>query len=947
MEQKRPGSIQPRAYLWGSAAIVAAATGLRGWLACYDHSVFWPDEIHQSLEQAHRAVFGYGLVPWEFRDGARSWLFPGAIAGMWKVASTLGVDSSIGLITLARLSMVAASIVSIWFAAKLAAIAGGKRAGMAAAIVLATFPPAVVFSYRAMSETASAPLIVLSAWFVCKRTPRTAMLAGLAIGVACLLRYQNGLFAIVFALALLLQRRWREAIAFCGLGALVALLGGILDWVTWGQPFHSLVAYVKFNLLLGGASTFGVEPFSFYLTSLWSSVGPLLPLLVAFFCVGAYYEPVLSGSVVAYVLAHCVLPHKEFRFLVPCFPLFASVAAIGFERVLRRLPAPRVASVLSAVGLTAAFGYGLIHLTYQDMGQYNGTERASTSVWKSEEEPTLLLAEAGERADLCGIAVLGARAAFTGGYTYLHRDVPLIYEGELCSTAPANYAIGLVSLGPSTLPGSYKLQRQLGHWGLYRREGSCQSKQDRDDRLLEGARDMGLARRQALQGSDGAVRFDLLRDAGAFTAGWGHGELLDCDAARWVTGKHAFVDFEFNPTGPQYQLNMHARAHEWTTPQRFAVAVNGHRIHLGPMPSQLKTYAMDIPDHALRAGRNRIELAFRQAARASANDERELSALFRSIELVPKHDDFTIDVALAESHPHLIHGFSPSEQADNVTFAWNDGPVSEIEGTLAWPHSPYVLQTVAEAVPLVASQRTRVIVNGHSIGTISFQRKWAAQRLVVPASVLSKGKNRIRFEYEATARPAVINKKLPDHRELAVRFRRIELSPLTAGTALDFGTEQARPFLIEGWSADERDGERTVVWSNGSRASVVLSLKGIARPVVHLTAHGYSRALPINVTVSLNGNVVGAFAAPDGWQDIAVPMPAAAYSAAGEILTFDFDRTARPSDANQQSRDSRELALRIDGIRVTPDADGAIINASVRALRSDESNVAARSLDAP
>ena len=38
------------------------------------------DEIWQYLEQAHRWVFGYGQVTWEFRIGARSWLLPAVSA---------------------------------------------------------------------------------------------------------------------------------------------------------------------------------------------------------------------------------------------------------------------------------------------------------------------------------------------------------------------------------------------------------------------------------------------------------------------------------------------------------------------------------------------------------------------------------------------------------------------------------------------------------------------------------------------------------------------------------------------------------------------------------------------------------------------------------------------------------------------------------------------------
>jgi hypothetical protein len=533
------------------------------------------------------------------------------------------------------------------------------------------------------------------------------------------------------------------------------------------------------------------------------------------------------------------------------------------------------------------------------------------------------------------VAVLGARAAFTGGYTYLHRDVPLIYESELCDAAPANYVISPVAQSAQALPHTYKLQRQRGAWALYRRDGACVHRPSEDDRLLEGARDMGLVLQKAKQANDGAMHFDLLRDSAAFAHGWGHGEVLDCDAARWVDSKRAFVDFDFTPQGPQYMLNFRARAHEWATPQRFGVAVNGERIHVGPMSAQLKTYSIDIPDSALRSGKNRVEIAFARTVRPSTEDDRQLAALFRSIEIVPKQDDFSIDVAMSESRSHLIHGFHSSEQAGDMTFAWSDGPVSEIEGVLAWPRSPYVLQILAEAVPLVPTQETRVFANDHLVGTLSFARQWSAQRLVIPASALVKGTNRIRLEYQATVRPATISKKLGDQRELAVRFRRIELSPLTAGSELDFGTASARPFMLDGWSGDERDGERSVVWSNGPRASAVLSFQGMRKPLLRLSAQGYGRALPINVKVLLNDNPLGSFAAPDGWQNIAVPLPPGDYSGTGDIVTFEFDRTARPSDSNPQSKDNRQLALRVDRVWVEDEDQSQLIKSSVSALNTE------------
>ena len=49
--------------------------------------VVYLDETFQYFEQAHRLAFGSGIVPWEFIDGARSWLLPGLIAGIMRATS--------------------------------------------------------------------------------------------------------------------------------------------------------------------------------------------------------------------------------------------------------------------------------------------------------------------------------------------------------------------------------------------------------------------------------------------------------------------------------------------------------------------------------------------------------------------------------------------------------------------------------------------------------------------------------------------------------------------------------------------------------------------------------------------------------------------------------------------------------------------------------------------
>src|SRR4029077_13014106 len=74
----------------GLVLLVLLAVGVRLVPILVEPSINWWDEVFQSTEQAHRLVYGYGLVPWEFQLGARSWLLPGVIAGLLELARLIG-----------------------------------------------------------------------------------------------------------------------------------------------------------------------------------------------------------------------------------------------------------------------------------------------------------------------------------------------------------------------------------------------------------------------------------------------------------------------------------------------------------------------------------------------------------------------------------------------------------------------------------------------------------------------------------------------------------------------------------------------------------------------------------------------------------------------------------------------------------------------------------------
>ena len=53
-------------------AVAAIALALRVAAALWSEHLSHPDEVFQYFEQAHRLVYGYGFLPWEYRFGVRN-----------------------------------------------------------------------------------------------------------------------------------------------------------------------------------------------------------------------------------------------------------------------------------------------------------------------------------------------------------------------------------------------------------------------------------------------------------------------------------------------------------------------------------------------------------------------------------------------------------------------------------------------------------------------------------------------------------------------------------------------------------------------------------------------------------------------------------------------------------------------------------------------------------
>ncbi len=405
---------------------------IRVWLALNDDGIYWPDELFQSLEPAHWLVFGYGLIPWEFVDGMRNWAFPGFVASLLKICQIFGIDDPRTYISFIKLVFGAISLACAAGTYMLArAYAAGRTEAATGAALCALLAPLIYFAPRAMSESASAlPVVLGFALALSPSAGRARTVAGAAlIGLSVLFRLQAGVFAVALIVILLARRKGGRAVEALATLAFFALLFGWLDHLTWANVpgtrfdgwFHSAFTYLQFNLIEGNSANWGTSPWHYYFTTLWSAAPVAMLLIVALSVVAWRPATGLLVTTVVFVALHVAVPHKELRFIVPALPLLCALTAIG----LSALPIGRWrTAVVGAVLLVAALSGARFHaLTYADVGMY--PNRATESAYDDPGPVNRLLLVARDRPGLCGVRVDAVHIAWTGGYAYLHRRVPL------------------------------------------------------------------------------------------------------------------------------------------------------------------------------------------------------------------------------------------------------------------------------------------------------------------------------------------------------------------------------------------------------------------------------------------------------------------------------------------------------------------------------------------
>lgn len=385
-----------------------------------------PDELFQALEQGHRLAFGYGLVPWEFDHGARSWALAWLAAIPMSLAALLDLGPGFYLpLTWAFFSLGAGAMslcAGLWGARFY-----GRGPGLVVALVAASWIDNLYFGGRTYSEVVAAHLLIV-AIYLGEPGNGTAgrnrlLAAGFAATVASMLRMQLGPVAL-----LLWLWRWRDGMRFVhlSLGAVAALLlTGLFDSLTWGTPFLPIWQNIQFNLVLGGADTFGVEPWWWYFDDAWTRWGVMAVPFAGLGLLGARRLPILAAMAALTLVIHIVVPHKEYRFIVPAVMMASILCGFGLIEAWLWLTRILQSRLRDAATLAAGVAVGLVWLIVS--GGNLGT-MLNDRIWRGNSSILNMPLTMARRAEICGVGLANINLYLAGGYTFLHHPVPIYFD---------------------------------------------------------------------------------------------------------------------------------------------------------------------------------------------------------------------------------------------------------------------------------------------------------------------------------------------------------------------------------------------------------------------------------------------------------------------------------------------------------------------------------------
>ncbi len=298
---------------------------LAAWLS---KGYFHVDEHFQLLEYASYKLHRTDIsnLPWEYGKGMRPSL---QVMVAYLMTFCLQFLNPFHIAFILRLLSVALALTAVYHAGK-TVFHNEKHLKLYYLIALSLwFMP---YQYvRFSSENWSGFMMLFSVILVLRNKPM--IYCGLLSGLAFCFRYQAAFFIFgLFMWLLFIKKANIRQVSFFISGFLIVFMLGVLtDYWLYGKWVLSSYQYFFINLVEGKAAEYGTEPFYYYFKMITESamvpIGLLLIMSYIFFLT-KQPKSVFTWVSLPFLLLHCLIAHKELRFLFPLVyfvPVFLTV----------------------------------------------------------------------------------------------------------------------------------------------------------------------------------------------------------------------------------------------------------------------------------------------------------------------------------------------------------------------------------------------------------------------------------------------------------------------------------------------------------------------------------------------------------------------------------------------------------------------------------------------
>ncbi|MES2207508.1 MAG: hypothetical protein V4525_12045 [Pseudomonadota bacterium] len=392
---------------------------LRIWLVFFSDYIYYPDELYSYLEQAHRLVFGYGYIVWEYRFGLRSWFIPGILSCPLFILKWLNLDDPNIYINVIKVICCSFSLSLIYTTYIVGKNIFSERVGKFASISVCFWYELIIFSSRPMPEVLATYCFMGALACAVNGVNKTKpYLFGLLLSLTVMLRLQYFFAIIVLGGYYFLKEKNINILKAIASVGLVFLLFGYLDYVTWGGFFYSFYANFLYNKTYGISKYFGVAPFYSYL--IYITIVSMGVFMVSF-CENIYLAikkkhcSLLLLCLLSIIITNSFFMHKEYRFIFICIPLFLLLYfSQNVSKIVSATALLFIISLAGAMNFVPFLRYAYTHHIYYE----SDSLKAYKFLYKEKELISIL-------------NLYDREVAWTGGYYYLHHNVPIYFLNDV------------------------------------------------------------------------------------------------------------------------------------------------------------------------------------------------------------------------------------------------------------------------------------------------------------------------------------------------------------------------------------------------------------------------------------------------------------------------------------------------------------------------------------